>query len=60
MKDIIIVEFYEERPIRFSTSTQRVKVREIDPSQLTIIELDELIETQKRLGRTYEINRQTS
>ena len=57
MPDTIILEFYEQRPIRFSSLTERVKVREIDPTQLTITELEEEIETQEMLGRTFEISR---
>ena len=60
MPDILILEFYESRPTRFSTLIQRVKVWEIDPIQLTATELEEVIETQKILGKTYEICRQTS
>ena len=55
--DTILLEFYEQRPSRFSSLTDRVKVREIDPTQLTIDELQEEIETQEMLGRTFEIKR---
>ena len=55
--DTIILEFYEQRPTQFSSVPDRVKVREIDPTQLTITELEEEIEIQEMLGRTYEIKR---
>ena len=57
MPDTIILEFYEQRPTRFSSFPERVKVREIDPRQLTAIELEEEIETEKMRGRSYQISR---
>ena len=55
--DTIILEFFEHRPIRFSSLTERVKVAELDPTQLPVLELEEVIEIQEMLGRTFEIKR---
>lgn len=55
--DTIILEFYEARPTRFSSLTDRVKVAELDVSKMTVPQLDKIREIQEMLGRTFEIKR---
>ena len=57
MPDTILLEFYEQRPTRFSSFPERVKVAELDVAQLTVTELEEVIEIQEMLGRTFHIKR---
>ena len=57
MPDTIILEFYEQRPTRFSSLTDKVKVAEKDATNMTATQLAKLFEIQEMLGRTFEIKR---
>ena len=55
--DTIILEFYEPRPTRFFSFPERVKVAEVDATNMTVDQLEKLVEIQEMLGRTFEIKR---
>ena len=57
MPDQVLLEFYEQRPSRFSSFSARVKVAEIDAGHMTVPQLEKLFQIQEMLGRTYEIKR---
>ena len=57
MNDTILLEFYEQRPTRFSSFPARVKVAELDAGHMTVPQLEQLFEIQEMLGRSYEISR---
>ena len=55
--ETIILEFYEHRPIRFSQLTERVKVAEKDATNMTLAQIEKLLEIEEILGRSCEIRR---
>ena len=57
MPDQVLLEFYEQRPIRFSSLTERIKVAEKDVSRMTVPQIEKLLEIKEMLGRTFEITR---
>ena len=57
MVNQIILEFYEQRPSRFSALPERVKVAELEATHMSYDQFYQIREIQEMLGRTYEIKR---